>query len=102
MYIGLSLGGSGLDAKGGIVGGTIELSEINMYRKCSASQDSRGRVLFPHSLHSTIFIVFYIFLLYKQDSNVWQLQTSINSLVLVEDLKFNTVFISFVSLREEK
>lgn len=33
MYIGLSLGGSGLDAKGGIVGGTIELSEINMYLK---------------------------------------------------------------------
>ncbi|XP_069959318.1 bridge-like lipid transfer protein family member 1 isoform X14 [Cherax quadricarinatus] len=33
MYIGLGLGGSGLDAKGGIVGGTIELSEINMYLK---------------------------------------------------------------------
>lgn len=31
MYIGLGLGGSGLDAKGGIVGGIIELSEINMY-----------------------------------------------------------------------
>lgn len=47
MYIGLSLGGSGLDAKGGIVGGTIELSEINMYRKCnsSASQNFRGTSL---------------------------------------------------------
>ncbi|XP_069163725.1 bridge-like lipid transfer protein family member 1 isoform X18 [Procambarus clarkii] len=33
MYIGLGLGGSGLEAKGGIVGGTIELSEINMYLK---------------------------------------------------------------------
>lgn len=33
MHIGLSLGGSGLDAKGGIVGGTIELSEINVYLK---------------------------------------------------------------------
>ncbi|XP_042881836.1 transmembrane protein KIAA1109 homolog isoform X7 [Penaeus japonicus] len=33
MYIGLGLGGSGLDAKGGIVGGIIELSEINMYLK---------------------------------------------------------------------
>ena len=31
MYIGLSLGGSALDTKGGIVGGIIELSEINMY-----------------------------------------------------------------------
>ncbi|XP_071552185.1 bridge-like lipid transfer protein family member 1 isoform X2 [Panulirus ornatus] len=33
MYIGIGLGGSGLDARGGIVGGTIELSEINMYLK---------------------------------------------------------------------
>ncbi|XP_042203884.1 transmembrane protein KIAA1109 homolog isoform X4 [Homarus americanus] len=33
MYIGIGLGGSGLEAKGGIVGGTIELSEINMYLK---------------------------------------------------------------------
>ncbi|CAL4109691.1 unnamed protein product, partial [Meganyctiphanes norvegica] len=33
MYIGLSLGGSALDAKGGIVGGVVELSEINMYLK---------------------------------------------------------------------
>lgn len=51
MYIGLSLGGSGLDAKGGIVGGTIELSEINMYRKLSDSPGSEGRSLsssFPY------------------------------------------------------
>ena len=33
MYIGLGLGGSGLEAKAGIVGGTIELAEINMYLK---------------------------------------------------------------------
>ncbi|XP_076066750.1 transmembrane protein KIAA1109 homolog tweek isoform X4 [Oratosquilla oratoria] len=33
MYIGIGLGGSVLDAKGGIVGGTIELAEINMYLK---------------------------------------------------------------------
>lgn len=31
MHIGLGLGGSGLDAKGGIVGGTIELNNINTY-----------------------------------------------------------------------
>jgi len=31
MHIGLGLGGSGLDAKGGIVGGTIELNKINTY-----------------------------------------------------------------------
>lgn len=31
MLIGLGLGGSGLDAKGGIVGGTIELNKINTY-----------------------------------------------------------------------
>ena len=29
MYIGIGLEGSGLDAKGGIVGGTIELSGIH-------------------------------------------------------------------------
>lgn len=31
MHIGLGLGGSSLDAKGGIVGGTIELNKINTY-----------------------------------------------------------------------
>lgn len=31
MYIGFGLGGSTLDAKGGIVGGTIDLSKINTY-----------------------------------------------------------------------
>lgn len=31
LHIGLGLGGSGLDAKGGIVGGTIELNKINTY-----------------------------------------------------------------------
>ncbi|XP_065331514.1 bridge-like lipid transfer protein family member 1 isoform X1 [Cloeon dipterum] len=31
MYIGVGLGGSGLDAKGGIVGGTIELSKIDTF-----------------------------------------------------------------------
>jgi hypothetical protein len=31
MYIGVGLGGSSLDAKGGIVGGTIELSKIDTY-----------------------------------------------------------------------
>lgn len=34
MHIGLGLGGSGLDAKGGIVGGTIELNKINTYGMC--------------------------------------------------------------------
>lgn len=33
MYIGLGLGGSNLEAKGGIVGGIIELSTINTYLK---------------------------------------------------------------------
>nr|XP_027228543.1 transmembrane protein KIAA1109 homolog [Penaeus vannamei] len=33
MYIGLGHGDSGLDAKGGAIGGIIELSEINMYLK---------------------------------------------------------------------
>lgn len=31
LYIGVGLGGSSLDAKGGIVGGTIELSRIDTY-----------------------------------------------------------------------
>nr|CAD7444873.1 unnamed protein product [Timema bartmani] len=31
MYIGVALGGSSLDAKGGIVGGTIELSKIDTF-----------------------------------------------------------------------
>lgn len=31
LYIGIGLGGSSLDAKGGIVGGTIELSRIDTY-----------------------------------------------------------------------
>lgn len=31
LYIGIGLGGSSLDAKGGIVGGVIELSEIDTY-----------------------------------------------------------------------
>lgn len=31
MYLGFGLGGSSLDAKGGIVGGTIELSQINTH-----------------------------------------------------------------------
>lgn len=31
MYIGFGLGGSTLDAKGGIVGGTIDLNKINTY-----------------------------------------------------------------------
>ena len=31
LYIGVGLGGSSLDAKGGIVGGTIELSKIDTY-----------------------------------------------------------------------
>lgn len=31
MYIGFGLGGSTLDAKGGIVGGTIDLNQINTY-----------------------------------------------------------------------
>nr|CAD7569539.1 unnamed protein product [Timema californicum] len=33
MYIGVALGGSSLDAKGGIVGGTIELSKIDTFSK---------------------------------------------------------------------
>lgn len=33
MYIGVGLGGSSLDAKGGIVGGTIELSKIDTFGK---------------------------------------------------------------------
>ena len=33
LYIGVGLGGSSLDAKGGIVGGIIELSEIDTYSK---------------------------------------------------------------------
>lgn len=33
LYIGIGLGGSSLDAKGGIVGGTIELSRIDTYSK---------------------------------------------------------------------
>lgn len=33
LYIGIGLGGSSLDAKGGIVGGVIELSEIDTYSK---------------------------------------------------------------------
>lgn len=33
LYIGVGLGGSSLDAKGGIVGGTIELSKIDTYSK---------------------------------------------------------------------
>lgn len=33
MFIGVGLGGSSLDAKGGIVGGTIELSKIDTYSK---------------------------------------------------------------------
>lgn len=35
LYIGIGLGGSSLDAKGGIVGGTIELSRIDTYSKYS-------------------------------------------------------------------
>jgi len=31
LYIGIGLGGSSLDAKGGIVGGIIELSRIDTY-----------------------------------------------------------------------
>lgn len=31
MFIGLGLGGSSLEAKGGIVGGTIELSKIDTF-----------------------------------------------------------------------
>lgn len=31
MYIGFGLGGSTLDARGGIVGGTIDLNKINTY-----------------------------------------------------------------------
>lgn len=33
LYIGLGLGGSGLDAKGGIVGGNIEIAQIDTYSK---------------------------------------------------------------------
>ena len=33
LYIGIGLGGSSLDAKGGIVGGIIELSKIDTYSK---------------------------------------------------------------------
>lgn len=33
LYIALGLGGSGLDAKGGIVGGNIEIAHINTYSK---------------------------------------------------------------------
>lgn len=33
LYIALGLGGSGLDAKGGIVGGNIEIAQINTYSK---------------------------------------------------------------------
>lgn len=33
LYIGVGLGGSSLDAKGGIVGGIIELSKIDTYSK---------------------------------------------------------------------
>lgn len=35
LYIGIGLGGSSLDAKGGIVGGTIELSRIDTYSESS-------------------------------------------------------------------
>lgn len=35
LYIGVGLGGSSLDAKGGIVGGTIELSRIDTYSEFS-------------------------------------------------------------------
>ena len=33
MYIGLGLAGASLDAKGGIVGGTIDLSNIDTFSK---------------------------------------------------------------------
>lgn len=33
MYLGVGLGGSSLDAKGGIVGGTITLATIDTYGK---------------------------------------------------------------------
>jgi Fragile site-associated protein C-terminus len=36
MYIGVGLGGSSLDAKGGIVGGTIELSKIDTFSKINS------------------------------------------------------------------
>lgn len=38
MYIGFGLGGSTLDAKGGIVGGTIDLNKINTYTHISEEQ----------------------------------------------------------------
>lgn len=38
MYIGFGLGGSTLDAKGGIVGGTIDLNKINTYMHISEEQ----------------------------------------------------------------
>lgn len=49
MHIGLGLGGSGLDAKGGIVGGTIELNKINTY----------GMFFYNH-LDLLIIIVYYL------------------------------------------
>lgn len=33
LYIAVGLGGSGLDAKGGIVGGNIEIANIDTYSK---------------------------------------------------------------------
>lgn len=41
LYIGIGLGGSSLDAKGGIVGGTIELSRIDTYSKFFKYLNSR-------------------------------------------------------------
>lgn len=35
MFIGLGLGGSSLDAKGGIVGGAIELNKIDTFSEFS-------------------------------------------------------------------
>lgn len=35
LYIALGLGGSGLDAKGGIVGGNIEIANIDTFSKIS-------------------------------------------------------------------
>lgn len=57
LYIGIGLGGSSLDAKGGIVGGTIELSRIDTYSKYS---------LINHYfiiIYYCLFIIYILFLL---------------------------------------
>jgi hypothetical protein len=48
MYIGVGLGGSNLEAKGGIVGGTIELSRIDTFSKFSHEIKTDLIIIFLH------------------------------------------------------